>query len=155
MIGNIRKARFLLLVAISILASACGVAMVQHAFSFDVAEDSPGIEILDYRYGGSKQPGARPYPGRKAAQRTNIIGSMLRADELYVKWRVLSTDREYEETVDLRKRLPADIKDHRIHFAVKGPQLYVYLITPEPNPRGGPVYVRPYGHKKTLVIFPG
>lgn len=62
---------------------------------------------------------------------------MLRGDFLYVKWRLKQTGEVYEDTVDLKSRLPADITDHRIHFVIRGPQLYVYLISPErlnPNP---------------------
>jgi hypothetical protein len=36
----------------------------------------------------------------------------------------------YDDKVDLRKRLPFDITGFGIHFAVIGPQLYIYLIPP-------------------------
>jgi len=80
---------------------------------------------------------------------------MLRGDFLYVKWRIKSTGQVYEDTVDLRRRLPADITDHRIHFIVKGPQLYVYLITPERRPPDMPPNgPRPYQYLKTITIYP-
>lgn len=63
---------------------------------------------------------------------------MPRGDTLYVKWRIKASGAVHEDTVDLRKRMPSDITDHRIHFVVKGPQLYVYLISPQPNPKGWP-----------------
>jgi hypothetical protein len=60
-----------------------------------------------------------------------------------------------EETVDLRYRLPRDITDHRVYFIVRGPQLYVYLISPERRPPdmpgNGP---RVYSHLKTTTIYP-
>jgi len=62
---------------------------------------------------------------------------MLPGDSLYVKWRIKSTSEVYDDTVDLKSRLPEDIANNRIHFIIKGSQLYVYLITPErlhPNP---------------------
>ena len=82
---------------------------------------------------------------------------MLRGDFLYVKWRIKSTGMVYEDTVDLRNRLPADIKDHRVTFIIRGPQLYVYLIPPEGRkrakgkPPNGP---RMYEDLDTVTIYP-
>jgi hypothetical protein len=56
---------------------------------------------------------------------------MLLGDDLYVKWRIKSTGEIYEDTVDLRNRLPEDMHRQRIRFVVWGPQLYVYLISPK------------------------
>lgn len=81
---------------------------------------------------------------------------MLRGDFLYVKWRNERTGQVYEDTVDLRQRLPADIAKHRIHFIIKGPQLYVYLISPEPRPPNMPVNgPRMYRNLKSTLIYPG
>lgn len=80
---------------------------------------------------------------------------MLRGDSLYVKWRVKSSGRVYEDTVDLRNRLPRDIKDHRIYFVIKGEQLYVYLISPQRRPSdvppNGPGM---YRHRIVKTIYP-
>ena len=82
---------------------------------------------------------------------------MLRGDFLYVKWRIKSTGMVYEDTVDLRNRLPADIKDHRVTFIIRGPHLYVYLIPPEGRkrakgkPPNGP---RMYEDLDTVTIYP-
>jgi len=132
---------------------------VDHSFSFDAITDSPDAELLDYRYGDSKQrPTRNPEYLRqegRSIQRGGISGEMLRGDFLYVKWRIKSTGQVYEDTVDLRRRLPADITDHRIHFIVKGPQLYVYLITPERRPPDMPPNgPRPYQYLKTITIYP-
>jgi len=112
-----------------------------HSFEFDARLDSQDVEILDYRYGSSKHPGASPpeymLKSGKVAQQASISGKMLRGGDLYVKWRIRSTNEIFEDTVNLKDRLPSDINGHRIRFIVQGPQLYVYLISPEkqlPNP---------------------
>ena len=130
-----------------------------HAFGFDAIQDSPGIEVLDYRYGNSKQPGARPptwaLRENRVSQGTSTTGEMLKGDELYVKWRIRSTGSVHEDTVDLRSRLPANIEGHRIYFIVKDTQLYVYLITPERRPPelppNGP---RQTQYLKTITLYP-
>jgi hypothetical protein len=148
-----------LLTAILVAACTSG-SLVNHAFSFDAGQESPEAEVMDYRYGDSKQPTARnpEYLLRqgKSLQGAGIQGEMLRGDFLYVKWRIKDTGQVYEENVDLRHRLPADIRDHRIHFIIKGPQLYVYLVTPERRPKDAqPNGPRPYQYLKTLTIYPG
>lgn len=123
----------------ALLQASCstGPRLVWHSFEFDARWESPGIEILDYRYGTSKQPGARPseYERKqnKVAQQVGINGAMLRGDELYVKWKVKSTGKVYEDTVNLKNRLPDNITFDNIHFIIHGSKLYVYLISPIRN----------------------
>lgn len=122
-------------------ACATGPKLTDHAFEFNASSDSPGVEILNYQYGNSNLPGTRLPPALLreggVSGGTGINGPMPRGDSLYVKWRIKSTGEVFEDTVDLKRRLPADITRHRIYFIVKGSQLYVYLISPEklnPNP---------------------
>lgn len=130
------------LVLLGLAACTTEPRLPDHAFEFDAVHDSPDIEVLNYQYGNSKLPGVRPpeWALKKegyVAGGTGIHGPMPRGDFLYVKWRIKSTGKVLEDTVDFRSRLPADITDHRIHFVIRGSQLYVYLITPEkltPNP---------------------
>ena len=141
--------------------SACGAEpeVVNHSFGFDALIDSPGVRILNYRYGDSKFPGARYTEEEikldRLAQRTGISGPMRRPDSLYVKWLVRSENKVYEDTVDLRKRLPRDITDLKVYFMVEGPQLYVYLIYRGPRapdaPPNGPVT---YRNLKVVTIYP-
>ena len=149
----------LLSALISASAAFANPELPMHSFGFNAVIDSPDVEILNFRYGNSKQPGARPPDGALAegrvAQGASTTGEMLRGDELYVKWKIRKTEEVYEDTVDLRTRLPANIKNHRIYFITKGPQLYVYLITPnrrqaneQPN---GP---RQTQYLKTITIYP-
>lgn len=135
--------RWLALLTIVCALSACASdpRVIEHAFGFDARWDSPDVEVLDFRYGDSKLPGVRNpdwvLAKGESFQTANTNGPMLVGDSLYVKWRIRSSGDVYQDTVDLRHRLPMDIKDHRIYFIAKGPQLYVYLISPEkltPNP---------------------
>jgi hypothetical protein len=111
----------------------------QHSFSFDIYMDGadhahPDEEILDYQYGDSGQFGTRANRERVQRGETSrqqiVYQSMPRGEFLNVKWRLKSTQKVYEETVDLRNTLPKDITGYGVHFAVRGPQLYVYLIPP-------------------------
>jgi hypothetical protein len=118
----------------------------RHSFSFDVRQDMPDIEVLDYQYSNGKHNGIKPTAERVSIQSRDggfagegIYGNLLRGDFLYVKWRVKDPHSPswaikylgtYEDRVDLRSRLPADISDLTIHFIIRGTQLYVYLIWP-------------------------
>jgi hypothetical protein len=121
----------LLLITAVLSACASGPRVVDHAFGFNIDQDSPTHEILAYRYGAglmhttSSETSIRQF-GR-SRQGTNINGPMPLGDTLYVKWRDKATDQTYEDTVDLRPLLPRDMTNQRIHFVVTGPQLYVYL----------------------------
>ena len=112
-------------------ACATGPKLVNHAFGFDAGVDSPGHEVLAYRYGDGKgvarssDTAIRQFGRSK--QWDGINGPMPLGDTLYVKWRVNATGQTYEETVDLRPLLPRDMTLKRIHFVVAGPQLHVYL----------------------------
>lgn len=111
----------------------CAAGLVRHHFSFDAREE-PGIEILDYRYGDSRQPGASADRTQlrdgKVSQAGRMGGDIRRPDSLYVRWRVQPTATVHEDFVDLARLLPRDITDHRIHFSIRGERLFVYLITP-------------------------
>ncbi|PMS14503.1 hypothetical protein C0Z18_31180 [Trinickia dabaoshanensis] len=125
------------MVAGAMLLGGCAVGTdtPRHAFDFDAQDDSPGVEVLNYQYGTSRLPGVRPSADalehNDVPQQTDVYGAMRRGDFLYVKWRVQATGKLYEDRVDLRSRLPRNLDDYRIHFAIDGSQLYVYLISPE------------------------
>lgn len=138
--------------------AACAASspkMSDHAFGFDAGRDSPDALILDYGYGLVKPQPYEYREGLGVRQNLNINGVISRGDALYVKWQIKSTGEVFEDTVDLRHRLPADITRHRIHFVIKGPQLYVYLISPErrsvDQPPIGP---RRYDFLKVDTIYP-
>ncbi|HEY6895941.1 MAG TPA: hypothetical protein VI279_01665 [Rhodocyclaceae bacterium] len=146
-------------VLLALAGCALGPPLTNHSFSYDAFNDSPDAEILNYRYGDSRQPGARGDEEianwGHVGQRGSINGRMLRGDFLYVKWRIRKTGQVYEDTVDLRSRLPQSITDHTIHFVVKGPQLYVYLISPERRPADWPPNgPRMFQYLKVYTIYP-
>lgn len=136
--------RILVAASVVILLAACasGPRVANHSFEFDARWDSPGIEILDYRYGTSNIPGVRGCPKQyspcpTSRQSAGTSGEMVVGDELYVKWRIKSTGEVYEDLVDLRSRLPENMQNQSIRFIVSGPQLFVFVISPEkltPNP---------------------
>lgn len=121
--------------------------------------------MLDYQYGTSKLPTAsNPEYLRtegRSLQGTNIHGPMLRGDFLYVRWRIRSTGQIYQDRVDLRRRLPMDLTGYQIHFVINGPQLFVYLISPEKTTGHCPVneddaqsaYKRVNPHDRVLLMY--
>ncbi len=137
---------------------ALGPRMVDHAFEFDARNDSPGVEILAFRYGAgdylathgevTAQYGLPP-------QYTGINGPMRLGDTLYVKWRLKATGQQFEETVDLKAVLPREMERQRIHFVAQDRTLFVYLIDPVPRPADwraiGP---RKYQYEKVTQIHP-
>lgn len=126
-------ARALLLSGAMVLnGCAMSSAVVDHSFEFDARADSPDVEILDYRYGESLNPGAsNPDVFKRkgeAPQGIRISGPMKVGDRLYVKWRIRETGAIYEHTADLKKRLSIDVTNQRIYFLIKGSQLHVFAI---------------------------
>lgn len=144
----------------TVLLFACEASIVDHSFEFNTLEDSPGVRILNYRYGDTKHPGGGYTEEQikldQLAQRTGITGPMRRPESLYVKWLLLGENKVYEDTVDLRNRLPRDFTDCKVYFMVQGPQLYVYLINrgrrPLEYPPNGPSKFRDY---PVLTLYPG
>jgi hypothetical protein len=104
---------FLLLAAtLELVACAADSRIVDHSFGFDMRRDNQDAVVLDYRYGDSKLPVRAPEEAVKRGQAFHfnaVTGPMLRGEYLYVKWRIKSTEQVYEDTVDLRNRLPDDI----------------------------------------------
>jgi len=149
--------------------SACSTVGVtnfpRHSFSFDTPHDSPDVEVLDYKYGRSGNVATRPEKKRVEMGQTfassSASGPIPRGDFLYVKWRLKNRMKmgeylgTYEDHVDLRNRLPADITGLRIHFVIDGSQLYIYLISPGLKPASEPAGpVAQYSMQKQVKIYP-
>lgn len=132
----------LLPIVLALAVSACASGLVRHRFEFE-GFDSPGIRILDYRYGDSLQPSARAAAADVAAdkvrQAAGITGEMRRGDYLYVKWRIKSSGLAYERTVDLKSRLPRDIEGKAVTFQIREQRLQVFLATRERRPAEMPM----------------
>lgn len=150
---------FLLVLVFALGACASGPRLVDHAFGFDVLNDSPDVVLLDYRYGTSKQPGARPpewsLRDGNVRQQAGISGEIVQGESLYVKWRIKASGEVLDDIVDLKSRLPKDITGHRLYFVVEGRQLHVYLISPRLRPSNFPI-VGPtkYRYYQAYVIYP-
>jgi hypothetical protein len=133
---------------------------VNQAFSFGGNGENQDVEIIEVNYGLPYCPAN--YDSKKllfngtVLQSTNIVGGPFRrARILYVKWKVISTGKEYEQAVELGNRLPRDMTNHRLHFSIEDDKLYVYLIIPERRPNTMPlVGPKPYQSLKTQIIFP-
>lgn len=140
----------------SIFLGGCATTnTVRHAFGFDLIDENPAVEIVDWRYGESRNYGAHPLPEQTATKRINVIGELRYPNLLYVKWRNTTTNTVYAETVDLKTRLPKDITDHRIHVSIIEDQLFVYLMTPKLRPPEWPIYPPAYSRiYKTYQIYP-
>src|SRR5579864_2647111 len=105
----------LMLCAVTVYAAGLnsGPKMVNHGFDFGAPWEGEGIEVLNYQYGNSKITRPPDYQLKEGhiGQGASIHGRMPVGDFLYVKWRVLSTGKEYEDRVDLKSRLPSDMDE--------------------------------------------
>lgn len=153
-----------------VLLAACatGQREVWQKFEFNGRSDgwAESIDLLEYEYGNGyrmvkdsvSNPRGLVYKGGiSLPPQTGINGPMPVGEFLFVRWRVKATGKVYEERVDLRQRLPADMKDHGLTFVIDGPQLYVYVITPRPKPYyGAPPITRTWhsATRYTTEIFP-
>ena len=130
--------------------------MVFHSFQFNLDIHSPNMEVLDYQYGSSRQFCTyKEFEG--GITQHSITGVMARGEFLYVKWRDKQSGQVFDDRVDFSGRLPVKLTEYAVTFFVKGPQLYVYLISPPDDRRPstwpkGPM--RLYQHRKQYEIYP-
>ena len=148
-----------ILLVFALGACSSGPQLVDHAFGFDVLNDSPDVVLLDYRYGTSRQPGARPpeWSAKNGTirQQAGVNGEMIPGDTLYAKWQIKASGEVLDDTIHLKSRLPKDIAGHRLYFVIEGRQLHVYLISPRLRPSSFPV-VGPmkYRYYQAYAIYP-
>lgn len=104
--------------------------VVNHGFEFNAHIDSPDVEILNYEYSTRKphREDLMGVDGNRVGQASHIAGGFPRGDFVYMKWRLRSTGEEFEERVDMRNRLPVNIKDKKIYCVIDGSRLYILLI---------------------------
>jgi hypothetical protein len=148
-----------LVLAFGLGSASCANAPtnVDHSFSFDAFEDRWDADLLDYRYGTSEMTKTPQWQkdANRVKQGGGVNGEIPRGDDLYVKWRIRATGEVVEETVDLRDKLPRNIKGHIIHFLIRGRQLYVYLISPERRPADWPpIGPAAYQYRKVFAVYP-
>lgn len=151
---------WLLAVSIASLLTACAFNrdVVFHSFAFNMLRDEQDAEVLDYLYGDSKMA-VRAQVEEVREGKTfggySVMGRIPKGDFLYVKWRNKSTGHIYEDTVDLRRLLPHAIEKHILYFMIRGAQLYVFLISPDPKPPEASV-IGPdmYASRKVTQLYP-
>ena len=116
-------------------ATASQPKLVFHSFSFDGWTDKwyPQTELIAYSYGDQYRMVRKTAraPEDSLGPQAGVTGPMPVGEFLYVKWRTQASGEVHEDRVDLRSLLPADMTRHELTFAIEGPQLYVYLVTPK------------------------
>ncbi len=146
---------FLFIALLALAGCASNPNLVRHGFSFDFLSDSPESELLDYRYGASSYGSSERVSHGKVSQGRGIYAQMQRGDDLYVKWRLKESGEVFEKTVDLKSRMPANIEECELYFMVRGPQLYVYLITAEKRPKDEPPNgPSKWAFRRILTLYP-
>lgn len=149
---------YLLAFVFALTACASNQGVVFHSFGFDLRYDNQDAEMLDYRYGDSKSPSrAADWAVSEGTPVffEGVTGTMRRGDFLYAKWRIRSSQKVYEDTVDLRNRLPANIADHRIVLMINGSQLWVYLVAPDKRSAGDlPNGPQRYRDRRVITLYP-
>ena len=148
----------------ALLITACaaqqptGPQMVDHAFGFDARVDSKDSEVLAYRYGPGNTPQTREPFWRDqigSSQSSNTNGVMPLGETLYVKWRTKSTNEVFEDLVNLKPLLSADMHRQRIYFVVQAKQLFIYRIEPLTRPPEWPIVgPRKFQNEKAHQIYP-
>jgi hypothetical protein len=125
--------RLMIFLFVAILA-ACATYQktATHGFQFDAKTDSPGYEILEYRYGIST--GSHLSSGNairqfgRSNQSTSIYGDMPVGDSLYVRWKNIKTGTIFEKKVILSGVLPKDMEKTKLYFVVGEKDVYIYLL---------------------------
>lgn len=102
--------------------------------SFDFFSSNRDMEVLDFQFGNTERTITRMPTShliQGLSKRRFGVGEYIPKPEfVYVKWRNMETGQVFKERADLTGRLPDGLDDYKITFFVKGPQLYVYLISP-------------------------
>lgn len=144
----------------ALAACATGPQLVSHAFNFDGWSDgwAEQAQLLAYSYGDQYAPTqAKSQNDKGIGNSWGVNGPMPVGEFLSVRWRLKATGEVFEQRVDLRERLPRDMTDHELTFVIDGPQLYVYVVTPERKPAyGAPPVLRTWRSKfaQAYEIFP-
>lgn len=130
-----------LILLLSVLAACAGVSQTltnraYHSLDFRPGIESPSIDLLAFRYGSSNHFGFRTPLTDIAQGKTSagaaITGDLPVGDDFYAKWRDKKTGQIYEDTVDLKSRLPYSMHNQELHPIIEDSQLFIYVISFEP-----------------------
>jgi len=132
-----KRALLCALAALVLQGCAAGPREVFHSFNFDGWKDGwysgpqSNVQLQEYSYGDQYnmvrkkvQPGESRIPSNTA-----VSGPMPVGEFLYVRWLLKDSGEMVEHRVDLRERLPRDMRNQGITFVIDGKALYVYLVT--------------------------
>lgn len=128
----------LAMLAIGVLClTACatgGNKVAYYSIEFAAKQNSPDIEVLDYKYGQIEKvffsPPRESVRLADTFKSGHMAGFLPRGEFLYVKWRVKATGEVLEDRVDLRNLLPENLEGLKVHFVCHGRQLYVFVRWP-------------------------
>ncbi len=95
--------------------------------------DRPTTTVIDYQYSANGKVFVQWDRALLAAGRYSGGGGRTGwypiPDKLYVKWKLDATNEVFEETVDLRSRLPFQMEEKQLYFLVWDKELHVYFST--------------------------
>ena len=145
-------------VFVTLVLGACA-SSVYHSFGFDMRGDKQDADVLEYRYGSASRWIGHTEnefkDGRVYMVESTGVVDMPKPDFLFVKWRNRGSGQVFEDKVDLRERLPRNIKNQTVYFMIHGSQLYVYLVSDQPRPPGVPHNgPRLYEGDLVLTVYP-
>lgn len=93
--------------------------------------DRPTITVIDYQYSSNDKVFERWSPSLKAEGRNSggggYYGYRPVVEKLYVKWQLLETGEVFEDTADLRGKLPKSMERKILYFVVWDKQLNIYI----------------------------
>lgn len=158
----------LLLCALAALAlQGCaggGQRQVFHSFNFDGWNDGwysgpqSNVQLQEYSYGDQyRMVRDKVKAGDEfLPPTTSVSGPMPIGEFLYVRWRLKDSGEMIEHRVDLRDRLPWDMRNKGVTFVIDGKQLYVYLVTDQGKEYGTPPVLKTWISKQyvTYEIYP-
>lgn len=93
--------------------------------------DRPTITVIDYQYSANGKVFEQWSESLKAEGRNpgegGYYGYRPVVEKLYVKWKLLATGEVFEETADLREKLPQSMEQKKLHFIVWDKTLHIYI----------------------------
>jgi hypothetical protein len=160
----LRRSLFVTLAVLALHGCAIGPRQVFHGFNFNGWHDgwysgpNSNVQLQEYSYGDQYhmvREKVKPGESRIPAN-TSVSGPMPVGEFLYVRWWLKDSAEMVEHRVDLRDRLPRDMKDQDITFVIDGKDLYVYLVTNKGKEYGTPPVLKTWISKQyvTYEIYP-
>jgi hypothetical protein len=141
-----------------------GQRQVFHSFNFDGLNDGwysgpqSNVQLQEYSYGDQyRMVRDKVKAGDEfLPPTTSVSGPMPIGEFLYVRWRLKDSGEMIEHRVDLRDRLPWDMRNKEVTFVIDGKQLYVYLVTDQGKEYGTPPVLKTWISKQyvTYEIYP-